>query len=106
VFFSGLEIFQHHHQIELFLLNFYIIVIFSFYNFKVCGWGTKFLLEEYIQTHVPLMSRTPFIRIIAFETAKLFLSIYSTPSSPEALLFFYFKINHVRHSAIYSYGVK
>jgi hypothetical protein len=49
------------------------------------------------------MSRT-FIRIIAFETAKLFLSIY-TPSSPEALLF-YFKINHVRHSAIYSYGVK
>jgi hypothetical protein len=50
--------------------------------------------------------KNSFIRIIAFETAKLFLSIYSTPSSPEALLSFFFKINHVRHSAIYSYGVK
>jgi hypothetical protein len=41
------------------------------------------------------MSRTPFIRIIAFETAKL-LGLYIVPSSPEASLFFIFKINHVR----------
>jgi hypothetical protein len=46
-----------------------------------------------------------YLRIIAFETAKLFWSIYSTPSSPEASTFFYFKINHIRHSAIYSYVV-